>query len=102
MPGQEVSRDETERLHGTTAGTKHSRQWKVNGTVTLEGGSLVLGGDYQPASGDSIVIISNDGTDSVHGTIEDLPERSELQIGGRQLNITYTGGDGNDVALISN
>jgi hypothetical protein len=73
-------------------------QIDVNGTVTLTGARLLLGGGSLP-SGQSAVIIQNDGTDPVAGTFLNLPEGAVVN--GPDIHISYAGGDGNDVVLFS-
>jgi parallel beta-helix repeat protein len=81
-----------------TACTDHD-QLVVNGTVTLGSATLVVDlGMYMPASGDEIVIISNDGGDAVVGQFAQGPT---INVGGNIFSINYAGGDGNDVVLKS-
>ena len=55
-------------VNGTTPGTQHD-QLNVTGTVALGNATLALTSTgYTPALGDTIVLISNDGTDAVTGT----------------------------------
>jgi hypothetical protein len=73
---------------------------EVTGSVTVSGALLIsMGSTYLPKKNDRIVLISNDGSDAVIGTFSGLPEGSAYIIGGRQMLISYKGGDGNDVAL---
>ena len=75
-------------------------QVRVFGTVTL-GGTLnaTLGAGFTPVEGNSFVIIDNDGADAVSGTFAGLAQGARVNLGGLNLSITYTGGDGNDVVL---
>ncbi|MGV3551807.1 cadherin-like domain-containing protein [Rhizobium sp.] len=88
-------------MSGTTVGTGYD-QVNVTGTVTLSGTiNIFLNGNFLPAPGESFIIISNDGTDAVNGTFSGLVEGATV-VGGRMVyTITYQGGDGNDVVLIS-
>ena len=73
----------------------------VNGAVTLGGATLqgsLLGG-FAPTAAQRFVIIDNDGADAVTGTFAGAAEGGVVTIGGKQFQITYRGGDGNDVAL---
>jgi hypothetical protein len=88
-------------LTGTAAATEYD-QLRVNGTVSIGDCVLVPILGYQPASGQSFVIIDNDGGDDVVGEFYGLPEGAALNIGGRRHFITYRGGDGNDVVLTRN
>ena len=70
------------------------------GTVTLAGTlSATLGAGFTPVEGNSFVIIDNDGADAVSGTFAGLAQGARVNLGGLNLSITYTGGDGNDVVL---
>ena len=88
-------------INGTTTDTDY-RQLKVEGTVNLSGLDLVLSGSHVPTLGQSFVIVNNDGSDAIQGTFNGLPEGATIaSFLGSQLNarISYSGGDGNDVAL---
>ncbi|MFN9721118.1 MAG: LamG-like jellyroll fold domain-containing protein, partial [Planctomycetota bacterium] len=47
------------------------------------------------------VLIDNDGTDTISGTFTGLPEGSLIVVGTYVFQLSYLGGDGNDVALTS-
>ena len=84
---------------GPTADTQYT-QLNVAGLVDLTGADLVLSGAYVPTTGDSFIIVNNDGTDAITGTFNGLPEGSRVSINGVQKKITYVGGAGsNDVVL---
>jgi fibronectin-binding autotransporter adhesin len=83
---------------GTAPGTQHDRI-VANGTVLLNGGTLVLSGGYVPVPGNTLTIIQNDGTDPVTGNFAGLGEGGTLAFNGVTLSITYAGGTGNDVVL---
>ncbi|KAL8971230.1 MAG: hypothetical protein Q9197_003381, partial [Variospora fuerteventurae] len=94
----------TTRLAGNAPGNGSTGygQAVVTGGVALGGATLGLsiGGGYTPGPGDSLTIISNDGTDAIAGTFAGLPEGAYSSLGaGRTFRITYRGGDGNDVVL---
>ncbi len=86
-------------INGTDPATQFG-QVRVIGTVTL-GGTLnaTLGAGFTPVEGNSFVIIDNDGADAVSGTFAGLAQGARVNLGGVNLSITYTGGDGNDVVL---
>lgn len=85
-------------------GTGFHDQVNVTGSVTLGGGSLTVNafGGFTPVLGQSFVIINNDGSDAVTGTIGGLAEGAFISnflgtaFSGR---ISYVGGSGNDVTL---
>ncbi|MCB1085661.1 MAG: hypothetical protein KDM63_01330 [Verrucomicrobiae bacterium] len=102
-------------LFGPTPGNTdndHDQIKVVNGTVTIGAGvdlDIKLGTNI-PANGDSFILIDNDGTDAVVGTFLGLEEGSiitadaivELGADSRRLfQISYKGGDGNDVVITS-
>jgi len=88
-------------------------QLDVTGTISLNGTvglTLALLGGYDPAPGDAFTIVRNDGNDPVAfglapgrfsyaGNLLD-PEETFFA-GNEELRISYAGGDGNDVVLIS-
>lgn len=92
-------------IGGTTPGVGGYDQIIVNGTVTIASNvtlSTTAWGGYTPSVGDSYRIISNDGADAVTGTFDGLPEGgfiSNFLGSGEAAQITYAGGDGNDVVL---
>lgn len=88
-------------INGLLPGTAHD-QINVTGTVTINNAILNLIGGYQNNSADEIVLINNDGEDTVIGTFFNYPEGEKVLFGGFGGYITYSGGDGNDVSLKSN
>ncbi len=74
-------------------------QAKVTGTVSLGDASLTATLGFNSAVSNRFVIIDNDANDPVVGTFKNLPEGGKLVAGGAQFQITYLGGDGNDVVL---
>ena len=87
-------------ITGATVGSQYD-QLNVTGTVELNNATLSLSGAYVPASGDSFVIINNDGSDAITSTFNGLPEGSIVTINGVNRKLTYIGGTGNDVVLLS-
>jgi autotransporter-associated beta strand protein len=85
-------------IDDAAVGTQYD-QLNVSGTVALGGANLNITLGYTPANGDSFTIVNNDGADAVSGTFAGLAEGSTLAVNGRDLRITYAGGDGNDVVL---
>jgi autotransporter-associated beta strand protein len=86
-------------LGGTTAGAGGYDQLKVNGEVYLSGATagaatlnLSLIGGFNPASGDTFVIIDNDGSDDVEGTFAGLANGDTFTVGGTTFQINYFGG----------
>jgi len=87
-------------IGGTTACSGYD-QLNVTGTVTLTGGTLTtsLYNSYKPKVNESYTFISNDGSDAVTGTFNNLPEGGTFSVNGYVLKISYVGGSGNDVVL---
>lgn len=89
---------------GTTACTGYDKV-NVTGTVSLEigadRGTLTVSrwNSYVPAVGNTFTIIDNDDTEAVIGTFEGLSEGAEFTQDGVTYQISYVGGDGNDVTL---
>lgn len=98
------------QLNGTNAGTDYD-QLRVHGNVGLLGttfGTARLRVDvgYSAQMGDAFTIIDNRGTNAVEGNFSDFPpaegevlEGSFLCDTGHTFQVTYAGGDGNDVVL---
>ena len=81
-------------------GTPSASMLEVTGSVDLGGSTLVLDSFFNaPQTGDEVTIISNDGTDPVVGTFDSKPEGASFAFGNATIQITYQGGDGNDVIL---
>jgi hypothetical protein len=71
-------------------------------TVLLRNGSTLnvsLYAGWSVTSGDTFTIIDNRGDQPVSGVFDSLPEGQQFSINGITFNITYIGGDGNDVVL---
>ena len=85
-------------LGGIMAGVNYD-QLRVTGTVKLGGATLVATLGFSSAISNKFIIIDNDGNDPVNEPFKDLQEGATLMIGGAQFQITYQGGDGNDVVL---
>jgi hypothetical protein len=86
-------------INGTSAGTDYDQLSIFGGTVVLQEPTLGLTLGFTPAVGDSFTIIDNDQTDAISGTFDGLPEGGTLVMDGVTFQISYIGGDGNDVTL---
>lgn len=84
------------KIEGLNAETDYD-QIDVEGSVEL--GTLVLSGEYQFPTGGSIILIDNDGTDPIAGTLPGLSEGDYLTFNHVTLQVSYVGGDGNDLEL---
>jgi autotransporter-associated beta strand protein len=89
-------------VNGATVDTEY-QQLNVVGKVILTGVDLALSGTFAPTSGQAFTIVKNDASDAVSGTFNGLPEGKVFSVPGGTLSglfqITYQGGDGNDVVL---
>lgn len=74
---------------------------RVNGSITLDDTPLLLSGSYT-RQGDRLTILDNLGSSAVSGIFNDLPEGAIVKAAGFTGQITYRGGDGNDVVLTRN
>ncbi|VVN83865.1 DUF4214 domain-containing protein [Pseudomonas fluorescens] len=93
------------QINGNTAGTGYD-QIKVYGAVNLTGANLSINlSNFTPAVNDSFVLISNDGTDAITGTVTIgntmLIEGGTFSQGGKIYQVSYKGGDGNDLVLMA-
>lgn len=90
------------KIGGTSPGANGHDQLNVTGTVNLNNAVLapIPWGAFQPAIGNSFLILQNDGTEAINGTFLNSPEGA---IFAGPLNtafrITYLGGDGNDIVI---
>ena len=101
--GANYTQNSTGRLDieigGLAAASEHD-QLDVIGGVTLAGTiNVSLLGVYVADFGDQFVIVNNDGTDAIVGTFAGLSEGETFTVGTSQFEISYVGGDGNDVTL---
>lgn len=86
-------------VNGNVAGTSYD-QLNVTGTVDLGGATLVTSGLVNSTPGQQIVLINNDGTDSIVGTFNGLAEGATVIIHGVTFYLSYVGGsNANDVTL---
>src|SRR5262249_33855396 len=85
-------------LNGRSAGTQYDRL-TVNGTTDLGNSALNVTRGFTPALTDAFVIVSHDVVDPVRGTFGGLGEGDFVTADGRRFQISYGGGDGNDVVL---
>ncbi len=77
-------------------------QMVVMGSIDLGSATtlkVTLLNGYTPATNDVFSIILNDGTDAVQGTFKGLNEGDKFTVGAYTYQISYKGGDGNDVTL---
>lgn len=87
-------------LSGSGPGVGHD-QIIVNGSVTIAGVGLSPGSGFNLPLGTEFVLISNDGSDPIVGTFAGLPEGVTIPSFSTPATITYMGGDGNDVAIVT-
>lgn len=70
------------------------------GTLTITNAILNLSGSYTPVPGDEFMILEKTNPGAMIGTFSGLPEGAILTYKGVNMVITYSGGDGNDMAMI--
>ena len=88
-------------LSGTGgAGIGHD-QFVVADGIELRDALLDVSLGYAPNRGDQFVIIDNQCAEPVAGTFRGLREGAALEVDGERFTISYQGGDGNDVVLVS-
>jgi hypothetical protein len=87
-------------IQGTTVDSLY-QQLNVAGTLNVTGTSLTFSG-VAPGLADNFVVVNNDGVDPIVGTFTGMPEGALVSVNGVLKRLTYTGGDGNDVALLAN
>ncbi|MEM9835713.1 MAG: fibronectin type III domain-containing protein [Bacteroidota bacterium] len=86
-------------LEGTTPCTEYDQLQLGVQAVDITNGVLVLSGDYVPTAGETFVLIERSSTSSIVGNFVGLPEGATVDFNGVELEITYQGGDGDDVVL---
>ena len=76
-------------------------QLDVGGNLLLAGGNLTLlpQAGFSVAQGSVLDLVNVQGSRS--GTFSNLAEGASVSLGGSNLNLTYTAGNGNDIALVS-
>jgi len=84
-------------INGAVAGSQYDRL-TAGGPVILGGGLSVIPG-YAPGPGAKFLILDNSTAGAISGIFNGLPEGSTMPIGGRLFELSYVGGDGNDVEL---
>ncbi|WP_298902563.1 hypothetical protein [uncultured Psychroserpens sp.] len=92
---------EMEVIDFNTAGIDFD-QIMVNGTVNINGVDFnLLDTSASFSSPETLILISNDGTDAINGTFNGLPQGTSIAGNEKIWKIYYDQGDGNDVVLIS-
>jgi hypothetical protein len=74
-------------------------QLQVGGVVNLSGSTLQIVTGFSPGLNSSFKIIDNNSNSSVVGSFAGLPQGATLVANGLAFQISYQGGDGNDVVL---
>ena len=85
-------------LDGTTEGTGYDQLVVLGGVVSLAGNLNVTVG-FSPDFGETFTIIDNETGGAVSGTFTGLAEGGTFTADGYTFEITYVGGDGDDVVL---
>jgi hypothetical protein len=90
------------KIGGTAPGANGHDQLNVTGAVNLGNARFVPvpWAGYVPGTGETYVVLQNDGADPINGIFLDMPEGAVFAGPlNESYRITYQGGDGNDVAL---
>jgi Big-like domain-containing protein len=75
----------------------------VIGTVALNPGNVLSAAlSYVPDTADTFLVIANNQSDAITGTLAGVRNRSGLAIGGTLFQVRHDGGDGNDLELWAN
>lgn len=74
-------------------------QLNASGNVSLGGATLSLPWAFISIQGDSFTLINKTSSGPVTGTFAGLAEGATFVVQGRNYQITYVGGDGNDVVI---
>jgi autotransporter-associated beta strand protein len=85
-------------LNGMIPGSGYD-QLNVLGVVNLQNCRFRVSLGFPAAKGAEFIIIANDGSDAVQGMFQNLLEGAIFAASGALFQISYTGGDGNDVVL---
>ncbi|MEM9835243.1 MAG: T9SS type A sorting domain-containing protein [Bacteroidota bacterium] len=85
-------------INGTIACSEYD-QITFNATADISDAQLVLTGDYTPALGASFTLLNNNIDNAIRGTFAGLAEGDTLIQNGTAWQISYAGGDGNDVVI---
>jgi autotransporter-associated beta strand protein len=85
-------------LNGLMPGPGHD-QLNAPFAVSLANATLEVTLGFTPAVSNHFTIINKAGVSQVSGTFKDLPEGAVFSADGATFQITYAGGDGNDVVL---
>jgi uncharacterized repeat protein (TIGR01451 family) len=71
----------------------------ASGNVSLGGATLSVAWSFISITGDAFTLINKTSSGAVTGTFNGLAEGATFVVQGRNYQITYTGGDGNDVVI---
>jgi autotransporter-associated beta strand protein len=86
-------------LNGLSPGIDYD-QYFANAALDLGSSKLVLAAGFDPAPGESFMIIRNVSGEPVSGTFAGIPEGGYVSApGARVFALTYAGGDGDDVVV---
>ncbi len=80
-------------------GLSNYGQVNASGNVTLGNALLNMGWAFTSSTGDAFTIINKTSAGPVTGTFNGLAQGATFTGGGRTYQITYAGGDGNDVVV---
>jgi hypothetical protein len=97
------------QLNGLVPGTGHDQLVVSYGEVNLAGELSIGALGFEPALGDTLWLVRNDGTGTTTGSLNGVGDGGKLDVGGRWFRVSFSsdlatgsfelGGSGNDVAL---
>ncbi len=87
-------------LGGTTVCTLYD-QMVITDAIAISDATLSLTAinSFLASDSDEFVIVKNDGAGAVNGTFSGLTEGNTTSVAGKDVKISYIGGDGNDITL---
>jgi autotransporter-associated beta strand protein len=88
-------------IHGPIAGSGHDQLDVTQDTVDVAGATLQISLTYNPPAGTAFTIVKQPAGPShaVLGAFAGLPEGAELLLREQRFDISYRGGEGNDIVL---
>jgi autotransporter-associated beta strand protein len=85
-------------LNGSVPGTSYD-QLRASGAVTLLNTGLTVSAGFLPDTNETFMILEKISPGPISGNFFNIPEGGLINAGPVQFQITYQGGDGNDVVL---
>ncbi len=89
-----------QEINGVVPGTGFDQTIITDG-INITGMNLntLIGSSFKPTTGQAFMMVDNQSSTAVVGTFNGLPEGRIFTVGTTRLQITYKGGNGNDIVL---